>query len=115
MLSPVLFASEDDFVSHIQDLSGLNILVEKLTSDGTASELTERASALLGEQPADLQGLEAGELIDRLRARHRLSEVLIRNRRSVIGGFLPRKAFRWEVEVTEAERAVQTEMGLDHR
>ena len=110
MLSPVLFASEDDFVSHIQDLSGLNILVEKLTSDGTASELTERASALLGEQPADLQGLEAGELIDRLRARHRLSEVLIRNRRSVIGGFLPRKAFRWEVEVTEAERAVQTEM-----
>ena len=110
MLSPVLFASEDDFVSHLQDLSGLNILVEELTRDGSVSELTERATALLGGQPADLQGLEAGELIDRLRARHRLSEVLIRNRRSMIGGFLPRKAFRWEVEVTEDERAVQIEM-----
>ena len=110
MLSPVLFASEDDFVSHLQDLSGLNILVEELTGDGSVSELTERATALLGGQPADLQGLDAGELIDRLRARHRLSEVLIRNRRSMIGGFLPRKAFRWEVEVTEDERAVQIEM-----
>ncbi len=110
MLNPVLFASEEDFVGHLQDLSGLNRLVEDLTRDGLAGKLSERAKALLGEQESDLGSLEVEELIDRLRARHRLSEVLIRNRRAVIGGFLPRKAFRWEVEITEEERAVQIEM-----
>ena len=110
MLNPVLFASEEDFVSHLQDLSGLNILVEELTRDGLTGKLFERAKALFGEQESDLRTLEVEELIDRLRGLHRLSEVLIRNRRAVIGGFLPRKAFRWEVEITEEERAVQIEM-----
>ena len=110
MLNPILFASEDDFVDHVQGLSGLNRLVEELTRDGSANELAQQASVMLGVDSVDLQGLEIGELIDRLRSRHRLSEVLIRNRRAVIGGFLPRKAFRWEVEVTEDERAVQSEM-----
>jgi len=110
MLNPVLFASEDDFVSHVRDLSGLNRLVEDLTRDGFTGKLPERATALLGQEEPDLQSLGVDELIDRLRAKHRLSEVLIRNRRAVIGGFLPRKAFRWEVEITEEERAVQMEM-----
>ena len=110
MLNPILFASEEDFISHLRDLSGLNRLVEELTRDGLTVKLSERAKALLGEQESDLLSLEVEELIDRLRARHRLSEVLIRNRRAVIGGFLPRKAFRWEVEITEEERAVQIEM-----
>ena len=110
MLDPVLFASEDDFVNHVQNLSGLNRLVEDLTRDGPVGELTERAKAFLDTQLDELHGLEVGELIDRLRARHRLSEVLVRNRRAVIGGFLPRRAFRWEVELTQNERAVQSEM-----
>ena len=110
MLNPVLFSSEDDFTEHVEALSGLNRLVEDLTRDGATGELRERAATLLGGQPLVVKGLEVGELVERLRARHRLSEVLVRNRRSVIGGFLPRKAFRWEVEVTEDERAVQTEM-----
>ncbi len=110
MLNPILFASEDDFVGHVRDLSGLNKLVEELKRHGSTSELTEQARTLLGEQPADLQDLEVGELIDRLQARHRLSEALIRNRRAVIGGFKPRKAFRWEVEPSENERAVQSAM-----
>ena len=110
MLNPVLFASENDFVSHVRGLSGLNRLVEELTREGHVGELTERAGALLDEHPTELEDLEVGELIGRLRERHRLSEVLIRNRRAVIGGFLPRSAFRWDVDLTEDERAVQSEM-----
>ena len=110
MLNPVLFSSEDDFVSHVRDLGGLNRLVEELTRQGPVGELTERAGTLLDEHPTELENLEVGELIGRLRERHRLSEVLIRNRRAVIGGFQPRGAFRWDVDITEDERAVQAEM-----
>ena len=110
MLNPILFASEDDFVSHVQGLGGLNILVEEITRGGSVDELNERAGLLLDEDPAELERLEVGELIARLRERHRLSELLIRNRRAVIGGFQPRVAFRWDVDITEDERAVQAEM-----
>lgn len=110
MLNPILFASETEFVSHVQDLSGLNRLVEELSRQGPVRDLMERAGGLLDEHPTELEGLELGDLIGRLRERHRLSEVLIRNRRAVIGGFQPRKAFRWDVEITEDERAVQSEM-----
>ena len=110
MLNPVLFASEEEFVSHVQALSGLNKLVEEITREGPDGELTDRAGIILDQDPAVLEDMETGELIGRLRERHRLSEVLIRNRRAVIGGFLPRKAFRWEVDTTEDERAVQSEM-----
>ena len=110
MLNPVLFASESDFNSHIQELSGLNRLVEELMHDGATRELIERATALLGERSIDFGNTQVNELIERLRARHRLSEVLVRNRRSILGGFFPRKAFRWEVTITENERAVQDAM-----
>ena len=36
--------------------------------------------------------------------KHRLSEVLIRNRKKVVGGFMPRVAALWPVELTEQER-----------
>ena len=110
MLNPILFASENEFASHVQGLSGLNRLVEELAREGPVGDLTKRAGALLDEHPTELEGLELGDLIGRLRERHRLSEVLIRNRRAVIGGFQPRSAFRWDVEITEDERAVQSKM-----
>ena len=111
MLNPVLFSSEEEFVEHVRELSGLNRTVEELTRDGSsASQAVDRAKTMLGDQSADAEDAEVGELIDRLLERHRLSEVLIRNRRAVIGGFWQRKAFRWEVEITDEERDVQTEM-----
>ena len=36
-------------------------------------------------------------------ARHLLSRVLIRNRKAVVGGFMPRQAYRWRVELTAPE------------
>ena len=110
MLNPVLFASEADFEDHVRNLSGLNRLVEELGSQGLNDDLTERAAILLGKQIAELEGLGESDLMDRLRQRHRLSEILIRNRRLVVGGFQPRKAFRWDVNITNDEQTVQNEM-----
>src|SRR3979409_1780527 len=44
-------------------------------------------------------------LIEQLREKHRLSHVLIRNRKAVVGGFMPRIPVVWEVEMTDQERA----------
>ena len=43
------------------------------------------------------------ELASHLSDRHLLSEVLIRNRKKVVGGFMPRSAYRWGVDLTEEE------------
>ncbi len=56
--------------------------------------------------------LEAGEdavtaLADELADCHRLSEVLIRNRKAKVGGFMPRAAHRWEVTLTSREQAAR--------
>ena len=44
-----------------------------------------------------------GDLCDDLSSKHLLSEILIRNRKAVVGGFMPRRAHRWKVELTQAE------------
>ncbi len=110
MLDPILFASESDFVQHVQGLSGLNRLVEDLKRDGATPDLIKQTKAFLDEQTIQSQTMNVDQLTAKLLEQHRLSEVLIRNRRSVLGGFQPRKAFRWEVEITEDERAVQDAM-----
>ena len=48
---------------------------------------------------------EVAQLCVELSDRHLLSQILIRNRKSVIGGFMPRRAYRWPVVLTEPERA----------
>ena len=40
-----------------------------------------------------------------LSARHLLSEILIRNRKKIVGGFMPRQAHRWEVQLSAGERS----------
>ena len=117
MLNPVLFASERDFESHVDALAGLSQLVEGLEKTGAPSGpeledfLGEAAYFLETEVDQVRAALEEPRtLANRLRARHRLSEVLLRNRRAVIGGFMPRKAYRWEVERSPDEVAVQDKM-----
>lgn len=116
MLDPVLFSSEADFKRHVESLSGLNRLVETIEQDGLPGDDSRRAqivanaAELLGEDVAELRraiGDGGGSaLVGRLRERHRLSEVLIRNRKSVVGGFQPRTAFRWDVELSDTETRV---------
>jgi len=115
MLDPILFASERDFDTHIQSLGGLNKTVEQLQGWSGLDETTafgvvhdvarfldvdeEAAAATLKEQ-----GPLGVALM--LRDRHRLSEIMIRNRKSVVQGFQQRSAYRWEVELSPEERRI---------
>jgi len=111
LLDPALFPTFDDFDAHADDLRGLNELVERLKR-WPALDVCQRRSVVQGieewtgrdakdiEQRAD-DDLDA--LVEEAQAQHRLSQVMVRNRKRVVGGFQPRKAAIWEVELTEAE------------
>ena len=117
MLNPVLFSSQQDFEKHIRDRAGLNQVVERLRNDGiprdegTRRQMTVDLVRYLDVPERDAARMVATETPDelerRLRARHRLSEVMIRNRKADTIGFQFRKAFRWEVDLSPIERQVQ--------
>ena len=119
ILDPALFASPDDFERHRRAMPGLSKLVEQLEMGGfpvpdeIPDETAERVAEWLDTELVEAyQRLQAGndnselldEIIQELGDKHRLSEVLIRNRKAVVGGFMPRSAYRWEVELTPLER-----------
>jgi len=114
MLDPILFSSADDFVRHIDSLSGLNRMAERLQTRQPANdewfELMPDIARFLGLDLAQTANLvrEVGvaEVVHLLRGRHRLSEIMIRNRKSVVQGFQPRRAFRWEVTPSSDERRI---------
>jgi ATP-dependent helicase HepA len=115
MLDPVLFASPADFDSHLSSLAGLNQTVERLLVKAPLQEDEMGAVVRDVARLLKLEEDEAEELIrtrgqlpvaDLLRDRHRLSEVMIRNRRSVVHGFQPRSAYRWEVDLSPEELRV---------
>ncbi len=131
MLDPVLFASEEDFAEHLDSRADLSQAARSLETDGKPDHETQEYDALVGviiehlklttEASTDLlRDTPALELVAMLREHHRLSEVLIRNRKSIVGGFMPRHAVRWEVELSKAEREVHELMdglmqrGYDH-
>lgn len=114
LLDPVLFPSESHFEQHRQQALGLSRLVEQLSTGypipGEDSATTlERVSAWLGLPEPDVRkrlehSTEEREAVCReLADRHLLSEILIRNRKNVVGGFMPRRAYRWGVRLTEEE------------
>lgn len=115
MLDPILFSSPADFASHIDSLAGLNRTVERLEGglaldDAETLEVVHDAARWLELAEPDAAALLAekgpSEVALMLRGRHRLSEVMIRNRRSVVHGFQPRRAFRWEVSLSPQERHI---------
>lgn len=114
LLDPVLFSSEDHFERHRQESRGLSRLVENL-SEGypiqgeDPKETVERASAWLDKPESEIErrldhSAESREVVCReLADRHLMSEILIRNRKKVVGGFMPRRAYRWAVTLTDEE------------
>ena len=119
MLDPVLFVSAEDFSAHIQSLGGLNRTVELLQGHAAGDDLARwgvlydiarflEIDVAAAETLVRDQGVAA--VAEMLRGRHRLSEVLIRNRKSVVQGFQPRHAFRWEVTLSDEERFVHERM-----
>ena len=116
LLDPALFPTEEHFDRHRAQLPGLSRIVHDLsehgfpTPDDDPEVLVERVATWLemDAQTAE-QRLRAGaesiaDLCAELSARHLLSEVLIRNRKKIVGGFMPRQAHRWHVELTQEER-----------
>ena len=115
MLRPTLFASEQDFEDHRVARKGLSQLVEEIeasASDQPDHGIVKRASTMLGLSANDVRTRfsTCADLSAELRSHHRLSEVLIRNRRATVGGFTARRAFRIPVHLTESERHVQDAM-----
>ncbi len=116
LLDPALFPSEERFERHRREAPGLSRLVERLSSHGfplpdeePSATIEQVAKWLELDKDVAHQRLSAGmeereTLIGELADRHLLSEVMIRNRKSVVGGFMPRRASRWEVELTGEER-----------
>ena len=120
LLDPGLFPSEEEFEKHRSSLRGLNHLVENLQSqgfqlpEGDPGKIAERVAEWLGIEVCDARRRLTGSaedletLVKDLSDRHLLSQVLIRNRKSVVGGFMPRSAHRWPVELTREEKQALT-------
>ena len=116
LLDPTLFPSEEDFERHRQETPGLSRLVENLTLHGfpipgqDEEQVVQQVSEwLAADQDETRRRLSLGhaerqEIIEKLSDKHRLSEVLIRNRKALVGGFMPRTAYRWEVDLSPEER-----------
>lgn len=116
ILDPVLFPTEQHFAQHRQNVPGLSRLVNDLSIHGfPILNQPEKQTAELVAAWLDIESTEAlkrlrgapvalSQLCEDLSDRHLLSQVLIRNRKSVIGGFMPRRAHRWPVVLTAAER-----------
>ena len=116
LLDPALFPSEEHFEQHRREAPGLSRLVELISRhgfpvpDANPDETVLVVANWLGlDEDTARRRLTAGSeereaLIAELADRHLLSEVMIRNRKSVVGGFMPRVASRWDVELTDKER-----------
>jgi len=119
MLDPVIFSSEEDFVRHVESLAGLNRVVERLQvtqslDDSRLSNMIEEIAHFLGvdtlSAASTLRRLGPTETARVFKDRHRLSEVMIRNRKAVVQGFQPRRAFRWEIVLSRKEKRVHSLM-----
>lgn len=122
MLHHTLFASEDDFDRHLSIRSGVSRLAEELDRALPATPLEligalpndwlDRTARLLGCDPDDVRDRLADPrvLVDEIRSEHRLSEVMLRNRRAVVGGFMPRHARHWELDLSPREVEIQDKM-----
>lgn len=122
MLNHTLFASEHDFEQHLTTRSGVSRVAEELdaalplTGDQLLAALppdwSDRAARVLSCQTDDILDRlnDPDRLLADVRGQHRLSEVLVRNRRAVVGGFMPRRAYRWELELSPQETRIQDAM-----
>ena len=121
LLDPTLFPSEEDFEEHRLAMPGLSMLVEKLrnTREFPIPDDSEEENERTVQRIAEWLDMDDGEVRRRLSSgeddlrtiseslsdKHRLSEVMIRNRKVNVGGFMTRAARRWEVELSPSERA----------
>jgi SNF2 family DNA or RNA helicase len=114
LLDPVLFPDYQDFETNRKESRGLNLLVKQIRGWDTIAqdkkrEIVAQAAKWLAQSEENMGSLLStlagrSQVEEDLFSQHRLSEVLIRNRKATVGGFMPRVAIIWEVEMTPQER-----------
>lgn len=113
LIDPTLFPDYWEFEDHRSQLAGLNATVDAVKRWPTldrrdqADFLDSVAQWLERDSLEVQQDLEDGErrsaITQELLSKHRLSEVMVRNRKAIVGGFQPRTAVVWPVEMTPQE------------
>ena len=113
LLDPTLFANYADFESHRVEVAGLNATVDAVKRwsalkpadrEQQAGEVARWLSIDLSDARARLGSAPGrASVIEELLGKHKLSEVMVRNRKAVVGGFTSRKAAVWPVEMTDQE------------
>jgi ATP-dependent helicase HepA len=114
MLDPTLFPSEAAFNGYRQAMSQLNEVANQVRDIDDLNEMPDAAinnlSRWLGDSVEQVRiTLAAGDkdkILSRLTSQHRLAEILIRNRKATVSGFMPRIAAQWIVELTDEEKRV---------
>ncbi len=114
MIDPTLFPSYDDFSAHSSKIVCLKELASRIDSvphlvdldDESIQELADWLKFSDSEVREFLRSGSRGEILEKLGKEHRLTEVLIRNRKAKVLGFMERRAFRWDVELTTEEEAI---------
>jgi ATP-dependent helicase HepA len=114
LLDPTLFPNFQEFDDHCDSLGGLSTAVQSLRRwdrlkeprrASTAAQIAEWLDRPEGEVETLLATPDGREnLGGELARQHRLSEVMIRNRKAIVGGFMPRVAAMWPVRMTDQER-----------
>lgn len=114
LLDPTLFADYGDFEQNRQASRRLNMTVKQIRewADLDKSERQEAAAyaafCLVKPLPEVAAALRTAtgriQVEEDLFSQHRLSDVLIRNRKAMVGGFMPRAAGILEVQMTRQER-----------
>ena len=115
LLDPALFADYPSFDQNRRESMGLNLSVKQIRawpelSDEAKQNTINEVSVFLEKVPSDIKSeLETvdgrSQIETELFSHHKLSEVLIRNRKVNIGGFMPRVADIIPVQMTDEERA----------
>jgi ATP-dependent helicase HepA len=113
LLDPALFPDFRDFEQHRSELSGLNRTVDAVRRwlvipEHERSRHAEDVARWLGDSVPDQGALLStssgrAKVSEELLSKHRLSDVMLRNRKVVVGGFTVRKAVVWPVEMTKDE------------
>ena len=120
IVEPGIFPSYETYLSRRRQLPKLNDLMRSLTGWGAVvdAEERDRVTSELGAflqndalVTSDLDQTDRREALnDELVDKHPLAGVLVRNRKSVIGGFMGREAVQHGVEMLEEERQLYTDI-----
>jgi ATP-dependent helicase HepA len=107
LVDPAPAATEAELRARLARQGDLSTLVRELLAGDESAR--EKIVALFPED-TELRGLEGEPLLKHLSESYGLSARLLRNRRSIVGGFTPRVLRKIDVELSFAERALERDV-----